>query len=249
MDQHDAHDRLAVHLADRESFARDGYVRLREVLTTLEVDTLRREAEVLQERIRNGSLPLDACDPKAPVQRTQSGQVARYYRLVHFTVHSQKAREILFQERILDIGRALLGDRARPLHEEAYGVSWQLKSSESDAPYRQIVWHHDYEEDDPLTPLVTVGLYLDPSRADNGGLEAMVGSHHGQSSELAQLTRASIEADAGDAICHHHGLEHGSGPMSHGSRATVYMYFTTGAPALSAAEYLGQPSKMSGIFQ
>ncbi len=78
-------------------------------------------------------------------------------------------------------------------------------------------------------PVVTIGIYLDPSTTRNGCLAVAPMSHRYPSRRLPSVP-LFVEVQPGDVICHAHGVYHGSGPVLPGapSRATLYLYFCGG---------------------
>jgi phytanoyl-CoA hydroxylase len=207
-----------------------GFLVYRGVFSEEEVRTIREDARDLERRTLNGEIPPERRDQLLPPGKDKNGRLY-LHRLLYFTRYCERTRRLI-EERGLDaIGPGLLGEGAWRLDDTMGGAIWQMKTG-GKGSYSSIDWHLDFPEDHPLVPVVSAGIYLDPSQINNGCLMVVPTSHRYPPSRVPP-TPLAVEAAPGDVICHAYNIFHESGPISEGQqRATLYLYFC-------AADYPG----------
>ncbi len=219
----------AVQRRERAFYEEHGFIVYREFLTRAEIDRLTADADAYQQSIRAGNVPPAEVDTVAPVTRAADGSVQFHHRLNYFTRHSGTAAELARSPRLEAIRTGIGGNAYWLLEEGMNGVVWQLKSGEARSGYSRIRWHLDFPLDHPLSPAFTAGLYLDDSTRWTGCLAVVPGSHRFPVG-LVPPEPLYVEAAAGDLVCHHERIFHGSEGMSRPTdrRATVYLYYCAG---------------------
>jgi ectoine hydroxylase-related dioxygenase (phytanoyl-CoA dioxygenase family) len=151
-----------------ESYRRDGYLLIENVLSAAELDTVRCVVDELVEASRS----VTAHDHVYDLEPTHSSAAPRVRRIKEpHNVHPA-FREIAFSEKIADILTPLIGTTS--------GIRYQTgKLNMKSAGYGAAVeWHQDWAfyphtNDD----LLAIGLYLDDCGPDNGPLLVLPGSH------------------------------------------------------------------------
>jgi hypothetical protein len=215
-----------IPLGARDHFERYGFVILPGVLSTAEVEVVRQEATLLEHRTVDGEIPNHMRDMVLPPSIDAHG-IPRLHRLPYFTHFCNMTRRIVDCHYFDQIGTDLLGPSAWRLEDTFHGAIWQVKRG-GRSSYSSIDWHLDFPETHPLAPVISVGVYLDDSHADNGSLMVVPGSHRYPPTRV-EPEPVAITAEAGDVVCHAHNLVHASGPIRDGSeRATLYLYYVSG---------------------
>jgi ectoine hydroxylase-related dioxygenase (phytanoyl-CoA dioxygenase family) len=151
-----------------QSYRRDGYLLIENVLSATELDTVRRVVDELVEASRSVITHNDVYD----LEPTHSPEEPRVRRIKEpHNVHPA-FREIAFSRTIADILTPLIGTTS--------GIRYQTgKLNMKSASYGAAVeWHQDWAfyphtNDD----LLAIGLYLDDCGPDNGPLMVIPGSH------------------------------------------------------------------------
>jgi ectoine hydroxylase-related dioxygenase (phytanoyl-CoA dioxygenase family) len=119
---------------------------------------------------------------------------------------------------LVAITRSLLGPNARCLlsADGTPGVLMMIKDARDVSPRSVLPWHVD-ESPGPggrSTHFITVGVYLDQSDVDRGGLVVIPGSHrslptmHVPESEIDPAREMAVEANRGDVVVHSSRLLH-----------------------------------------
>jgi ectoine hydroxylase-related dioxygenase (phytanoyl-CoA dioxygenase family) len=151
-----------------QSYRRDGYLVIENVLSATELENLRRVVEVLVEASRS----VTAHDHVYDLEPSHTPEEPRVRRIKEpHNVHPA-FREIAFSKRIADILTPLIGTTS--------GIRFQtgklnMKSAGHGAA---VEWHQDWAfyphtNDD----LLAIGLYLDDCGPENGPLMVIPGSH------------------------------------------------------------------------
>ena len=151
-----------------QSYRRDGYLVIENVLSATELENLRRVVEVLVEASRS----VTAHDHVYDLEPSHTTEEPRVRRIKEpHNVHPA-FREIAFSKRIADILTPLIGTTS--------GIRFQtgklnMKSAGHGAA---VEWHQDWAfyphtNDD----LLAIGLYLDDCGPENGPLMVIPGSH------------------------------------------------------------------------
>ncbi|MEV6686385.1 phytanoyl-CoA dioxygenase family protein [Streptomyces sp. NPDC051130] len=219
----------AVTARERAFYDEHGFIVYEAFLSSDEVARLSDEASVCQERIRGGEVPPSHIDQVAPETLDANGDVKYRHRLNYFTQHSPTAAALSGDARVEAIRTGIGSERHWLLSDTMNGAVWQLKSGEAKSGYTRIRWHLDFPVDHPLSPAFTAGFYLNDSTRDNGCLAVIPGSHRYPVGPV-QPEPLYVEVKAGDLICHHERIYHGSEAMPRPTdrRATLYFYYCAG---------------------
>jgi phytanoyl-CoA hydroxylase len=201
-----------------QSYRRDGYLVIENVLSTMELENLRRVVEVLVESSRS----VTAHDHIYDLEPSHTAEEPRVRRIKEpHNVHPA-FRDIAFSKRIADILTPLIGTTS--------GIRFQtgklnMKSAGHGAA---VEWHQDWAfyphtNDD----LLAIGLYLDDCGLENGPLMVIPGSHtwpildhHVDGVFCGAIDPSSADVDfpkavaltgkAGSMTIHHVRMVHGS---------------------------------------
>ena len=151
-----------------QSYRRDGYLVIENVLSATELENLRRVVEVLVEASRS----VTAHDHVYDLEPSHTPEEPRVRRIKEPHDVHPAFREIAFSKRIADILTPLIGTTS--------GIRFQtgklnMKSAGHGAA---VEWHQDWAfyphtNDD----LLAIGLYLDDCGPENGPLMVIPGSH------------------------------------------------------------------------
>lgn len=147
--------------------------------------------------------------------------------------HEAASLELLGSPEMLGVAESLAGPNAVPTYE-----SLVFKNAGDGAP---IAWHQD-----AVHPrrhrIFNVDVYLDASRAGEGALRVVPGSHRGVE-DVCALRDAygweppgvvQVELEAGDVLLHDVMIVHGSEPVRHNPlRRTLYYEFRSAEQILS----------------
>jgi hypothetical protein len=230
----------SVQPRERAFYEEHGFVLYERFLSPVEVDRLAVDADRYQADVRAGRVPPEHVDTVAPVTLDLDRSVRQHHRLNYFTLHSDFARDLAAGPRLDGIRRGIGGEEYWLLDSAMNGVVWQHKSGQARSGYSGIRWHLDFPVDHPLSPAFTAGVYLDDSTRANGCLAVVPGSHRFPVG-LVPPDPLFIEVSAGDLVCHHERIYHGSEKAERHSsgRATLYFYYCAGARPAAEAPYAG----------
>ncbi|WP_406730187.1 phytanoyl-CoA dioxygenase family protein [Streptomyces sp. NBC_01794] len=219
----------AVTPRERAFYDEHGFIVYEGFLGTDEVAQISAEADAYQDRIRRGEISSAHIDQVAPKTLGVDGNIKYRHRLNYFTQHSLAAGALAASDRVQAIRTGIGGDEFWLLSDTMNGAVWQLKSGEAKSGYTRIRWHLDFPVNHPLSPAFTAGFYLDDSTRDNGCLAVIPGSHRFPVGPV-QPEPLYVEVRAGDLICHHERIYHGSEAMTRSTdrRATLYFYYCAG---------------------
>lgn len=212
---------------EKAFYERNGFIVYRQFVPEGQVAALSSDAEARQQELRDGAGLADK-DTVAPRSVLPNGDEL-WHRLNYFTEYSKAADEISRSERMSSVYRGLGGPEYWLLRDSMHGAIWQVKTGDRASKYKEIRWHQDFGEGHPLSPAFTAGLYLHDSNRSNGCLAVIPMSHRWPLRSLPR-ERYYVEVRAGDLICHHERLFHGSEAMRRETdfRATLYFYFCSG---------------------
>jgi ectoine hydroxylase-related dioxygenase (phytanoyl-CoA dioxygenase family) len=237
----------SVQPRQRAFYEEHGFIIYEGFLSSAEVDRIAVDADLYQAAIRSGSVPPAHIDTVAPVTLAQDGSVREHHRLNYFTFRSPFARDFAASPRMDAIRRGIGGEEYWLLERAMNGVVWQQKSGEARSGYSSIRWHLDFPVGHTLSPAFTAGLYLDEARRSNGCLAVVPGSHRFPVG-LVPPEPLYLEVSAGDLVCHHERIYHGSENAERRShpRATLYFYYCAGTRPSAEEPYAG-PSELGAI--
>lgn len=215
--------------AERAFYQQYGFIIYEGFLDPHEVERIKQGADTYHERIRAGEVPAEHIDTVAPTTHGEDGSVLYHHRLNYFTLHSGFAAELAKSGRMDAIRSGIGGPQFWLLEDSMNGAVWQLKSGDKRSGYSEIRWHLDFPVAHPLSPAFTAGFYLDDSDRSNGCLAVVPGSHR-RPVDLVPPEPLYVEVRAGDLVCHHERIYHGSGAMPRPTdrRATLYFYYCAG---------------------
>jgi phytanoyl-CoA hydroxylase len=222
-----------------QSYRRDGYLVIDNVLTTTELESVRRVVDGLIEASR----AVTTHDSVYDLEPTHTPEEPRVRRIKEpHNVHPV-FRDIAFSEKIAEILTPLIGTTS--------GIRYQtgklnMKSAGHGAP---VEWHQDWAfyphtNDD----LLAIGLYLDDCGPDNGPLMVIPGSHTGPIADhhidgvfcgAIDPATASIDfskavaltGKAGSMTIHHVRMIHGSALNTSGRPRRLLLFQYTAVDA------------------
>lgn len=220
-----------------------GYIGVENVLTTSEVEDLRRVTDELVEKSREVTAHTDLYDLE-PGHTPENPKVRRLKNPIQYhDVYNRSIRH----ERILDIVEQLIGHGIR-----TNGNKLNMKSPGYGSP---VEWHQDWAfyphtNDD----ILAVGVCFDDMTVENGALLVIPGSHKGPIYDHHQHGRfcgavtdpafdpdkqnvVAIEVPAGGISIHHVRTLHGSAPntSSKPRRLLLFQYCAVDAWPLTGA--------------
>jgi phytanoyl-CoA hydroxylase len=232
----------SVQPRERAFYEEHGFVVYEQFLSAVEIDRLAVDADRYQADVRAGRVPPGHVDTVAPVTLDVDRSVREHHRLNYFTLHSDFARELAVGPRLDAIRQGIGGEDYWLLDNAMNGVVWQRKSGEARSAYSRIRWHLDFPVGHALSPAFTAGLYLDDSTRANGCLAVVPGSHRFPVG-LVPPEPLFVEVSAGDLVCHHERIYHGSDKVERraAARATLYLYYCAGARPATGAPYAAPP--------
>lgn len=218
-----------------------GFLVYRGVFSEAEVSIIQKDAQELERRTLAGEIPAEHRDELLPPGRDERGRLY-LHRLLYFTRYSERTRRLIEGRKLDAIGAGLLGKGAWCLDDTMGGAIWQMKKG-GKGSYSSIDWHLDFPENHVLAPVVSAGIYLNPSQIGNGCLMVVPGSHKYPPSRVPP-TPLAIEAAPGDVVCHAYNIFHESGPISDDQkRATLYLYLCAGEYPGAWRPFAGEEGK------
>ncbi len=216
-----------------------GFIIYKEALSQQEQATIIDEIDDLERRTLAKEIPSTDIDDITPMSITPEGKPF-LHRLPYFTQYSPQARALIETKKFLAVGKKLLAEHAWMLTDTMHGTMLQKKLVAPRSQYASIHWHIDFRSNHALAPVISMGVYLDPSTVANGCLLVIPGSHRFPPGKYLPPA-VPVEVEPGDVICHSSLLYHASThPTEIGAiRRTLYLY-------VSAGEYPGIGLPFSG---
>lgn len=144
----------------------------------------------------------------------------------YFDKYGPITKKIIDSKNLLELGKSLLNDpEAWFLEDTMHGSILQTKTFNSGSKYKKIDWHIDFPDNHILSPVVSLGIYLDDSIIENGCLQVIPGSHNNPTTKFVPPS-LPVEVNAGDMICHIGKISHSSTTpiVEKGIRRTLYLY-------------------------
>ena len=212
----------------RAFFAENGFIVYRGMVTASEVAALRADVTIYHQRVTAGEIPPEHVDTVAPVSFEPTG-TAIHHRLNYLSLHCPNARRIAHRECFVALRDAFIGPGSWLLEDAMNGVVWQMKAGGATSAYSAMRWHLDFPKGHTLSPVVTVSIYLDDSTRVNGCV-ALIPKSHRFPVGVCAPDPLYVELSAGDVLCHHERILHGSQAIvdPRGKRSTVYLYLCGG---------------------
>lgn len=145
------------------------------------------------------------------------------HRFPFFSQHSKPMHEFIISGKLKPLLNLLEGYKPRIAENEKDGVVFNHYVNVSNSKFKQMGWHtdsiRDLFYDGKVLPMLNIGVYLDDSSEENGGLRVLPGTH---TQKLFQLLfkkayflngkpdkkEELVEAKAGDLVVHHGHLWH-----------------------------------------
>ena len=159
-------------------FNKNGFIHFSGVASPQEVADIIRSTEDIQSKwIREGVKKINGVPIKFGIDENNKTIVHRfcftsqYCEPVHAFVNSQRVKAL----------KVLMPDGARIAENEKDGVVFNHYVNTDNSNFRQMGWHTDSMRDifygKKIMPMLNVGLYLDDSSSDKGGLRIIPGTH------------------------------------------------------------------------
>lgn len=171
---------------DLEKFHNEGYLLIKNVFSDKEIKNLRDEAfKVFSENKDN---------------LFNQGNSSF---LISDLLTQSFSRKLVFDKRILEIARAILGREVIYYGYSSCQINWKVSF-----PFRNFGWHKDNRVSDRndssgldwqgLYPMIRFGIYLQDHKNRNGGLSVKLKSHN--SVQYRSLRTKIIDSEIGDLI-------------------------------------------------
>lgn len=212
-------------------YHKNGYLGVEKVLSSVEVEELRRVTDEFVDQSRHVTEHTDAFD----LEPGHTSDEPRLRRLKNPIEHHPTYDQALRHPKILEIVSQLIGSQLR-----TNGNKLNIKYAQFGSP---VEWHQDWAfyphtNDD----LLAVGIAIDPMTMENGCLLVEPGSHkgpvlshhHSQGFFVGAVTEPDFEpksavpilVDAGGISIHHVRTLHGSAPNTspHSRRLLLFQY-------------------------
>jgi len=230
--------------AQKEAYARDGYIVLENQVPLAIIEAIRREISDYTER----SKQLTESDERIDIEPGHSAENPRIRRIKLPHLHVDACTRLMRHESILAPVRDLIGANLR-LHTSKLN----MKSAGYGSP---VEWHQDWAfyphtNDD----ILAVGVMIDDMTPENGPLMMLPGTHkdpvynhHSDgrftgaipAGELDTNNATVITAPAGSISLHHVRLVHGSDFNRSGSDRRLLLYEISAADAFPIMGALSQ---------
>ncbi|MBM7716086.1 ectoine hydroxylase-related dioxygenase (phytanoyl-CoA dioxygenase family) [Bacillus thermophilus] len=209
----------------RDYFELWGLIIYQDLLNEEERNIIIQESKQLTEATLNGDIPQDEIDDLTPPGIDDNGNIL-LHRLPYFTKYCPQTKNIIDSKNLLALGRSLLNrQEAWFLEDTMHGSIFQTKTFNDGSKYKKIDWHIDFNDDHVLSPVVSLGIYMDDSVVENGCLQVIPGSHNRPMTKFVPPP-VTVEVKAGDMICHIGSIFHSSTTpiVNNGIRRTLYLY-------------------------
>ena len=209
----------------KDFFETWGFIIYENIITEEEKNIIIEETKILNKKTLHNEIPKEDIDDLTTPGKDDEGNVI-LHRLPYINKYCKKTQEIIEDKKLLNLGRDLLQNReAFFLEDTMHGALLQTKTFNSESKYKEIDWHIDFPENHILSPVVTLGIYLDESKMENGCLQLIPGSHNIPINKFVPES-LPIEVKATDLVCHVGGVFHASTSptVEKGIRRTLYLY-------------------------
>lgn len=159
-------------------FDKNGFIHFTQVITTDQVQSILNSTEKVQEKwIKDGIKKINGVPIKF-------GEDENGKPIVHrFPFTSQYSEDIhnFVNDKRLQALKALMPEGSRIAENEKDGVVFNHYVNTPNSNFRQMGWHTDSMRDvfygKKVLPMLNVGLYLDDSGGEKGGLRIIPGTH------------------------------------------------------------------------
>ena len=159
-------------------FDRNGFIHFRAVAPVDEVKSIIDSTEEIQNKwIKNGIKKINGVPIK--FGHDENGQEI-VHRFPFTSQYSEPVHNFVLSKRVQSL-QVLLPQGSRIAENEKDGVIVNHYVNTSNSNFRQMGWHTDSMRDifygKKIMPMLNVGLYLDDSSSDKGGLRIIPGTH------------------------------------------------------------------------
>lgn len=206
-----------------QTFVREGYLRLPQLIPVHTLEKLRGAADRLCEQAKNF--------PEVVVIQNERNEDCIIGIEKMAALSEPVFRELLGSPLLLSLAQAICGDDFFPVQD------FMVIKTPGDG--NSIHWHQDILTR-PLSKAVMIGFYLDPSDDQNGALRVIPGSHRSgiPICELEKMPYTSIDMEAGGVLLHDLMLAHSSGSLTtQQQRRVVYFEFMSASQAIDEQVY------------
>jgi hypothetical protein len=219
----------------REFLDRNGFLHVRNVFSSGEIEVLSDEVE----RVRAAARP----DDGASWWATQADGTEVCCRLIYLARSSELVGALGDDARLRSLA-ALGADGLEPEVDCLDGQSVVIKNPDVTAGLSDLPWHRDcgLGGHPVLCPSVAIGIQLDRASAETGQLHFVAGSHRGSSHPIAPGDEpnhpvVAIDAAPGDVTVHFGDTLHAAPPPTGSGPCRRAMYVTYSRPETLA--YIG----------
>lgn len=159
-------------------FNKNGFIHFESALSNEEVQTIISSTEEVQKKwISEGTKKINGIPIKFGVDENGNQIVHRFC----FTSQYSEPIHKLVQDQRLSTLKVLLPEGARIAENEKDGVVVNHYVNTASSNFTQMGWHTDSMRDvfygKKVLPMLNVGVYLDNSSSDKGGLRVLPGTH------------------------------------------------------------------------
>lgn len=159
-------------------FDRNGFIHFRSVAPTEEVQAIVDSTESIQNKwIKNGIKKINGVPIK--FGHDENGREI-VHRFPFTSQYSEPVHNFVMSSRVKSL-QVLLPKGSRIAENEKDGVVVNHYVNTNNSNFRQMGWHTDSMRDifygKKIMPMLNVGLYLDDSSSDKGGLRIIPGTH------------------------------------------------------------------------
>ena len=161
-------------------FETNGFIHFKNFISKEIVATLLREAEKIQDEwVSQGYKMINGVPIKYGTDITGKKIVQRF---AFLNQHSTVFADLLKDERLKALFDFIGADDCRIGETEKYGLVFNHYINTEESNYTQLGWHTDALRDvfygQKILPMLNVGIHLDNSTTDNGGLRLIPGTHN-----------------------------------------------------------------------
>lgn len=164
----------------KDFFAKNGFIHFKNFISKETVNILLREAEKIQEEWVNQDYKMINGVPiKYGTDITGKKIVQRF---AFLNQHSSVFSDLLKDQRLKALFDFIGTDDCRIGETEKDGLVFNHYINTEESNYSQLGWHTDALRDvfygQKILPMLNVGIHLDNSTTDNGGLRLIPGTHN-----------------------------------------------------------------------
>jgi ectoine hydroxylase-related dioxygenase (phytanoyl-CoA dioxygenase family) len=164
----------------KDFFEKNGFIHFKNFISKEIVDSLLREAEKIQDEwVSQGFKMINGVPIKYGTDITGKRIVQRF---AFLNQHSSLFSDLLKDTRLKALFDFIGTDDCRIGETEKDGLVFNHYINTEESNYSQLGWHTDALRDvfygQKILPMLNVGIHLDNSTTDNGGLRLIPGTHN-----------------------------------------------------------------------